>query len=437
MCLRVFFAAFSLLLIAEHAYSQPRVPLDLDGDGRSDFVIINISNDGTLNWKVYSARGRLLTSVSSLGKNGNHIAPTNWDGAGIRFGLLESTPTKTISWSAYSGSQSLGSFSFGRPRDVLLAGGDYDGNGVGDAVLYTRMRASSRDRRWVFKFNPLLTQNSANVRRRPLRLGKVDDLAFYASPDGARDWVGILRKGASGVGSSITLRDPFSKAKRVFRFPDYNVTGNRPLPIARSDGRDMIALVTKDSGTTNVKVVSLDDGSLVAEKTFDGIGEIIVGDYRLEPGEEIAFQTSKGFIVYSPLYGVQGSIDIPAGIPIDEVNIVSFRSDGGGGSCQNETRNPRDGHDGFLWKPISDSTGLLAIHVPAEFTGNVKEIVVKDPTGVPIETGRYGGVGNGGRYLARFSKPGRAYPKNAIVSVVLEAGCTVNYRIDSPSQRID
>lgn len=61
----------------------------------------------------------------------------------------------------------------------------------------------------------------------------------------------------------------------------------------------------------------------------------------------------------------------------------------------------------FLWKPISDSNGRLAVH-----TGPFNTVVI-----VSGETGANQGPGNGFGSLARFSKPGGAYGANVVVNV--------------------
>lgn len=64
----------------------------------------------------------------------------------------------------------------------------------------------------------------------------------------------------------------------------------------------------------------------------------------------------------------------------------------------------------FLWKPVSDSTGKLAVH--------------SGPSGVSVivngVTGTNAGGGNGYGSLARFSQPGCAYGANARVQIVDE-----------------
>lgn len=72
----------------------------------------------------------------------------------------------------------------------------------------------------------------------------------------------------------------------------------------------------------------------------------------------------------------------------------------------------------FLWKPVSDSNGKLAIH-----TGPYGTTVV-----VNGETGRNQGGGNGFGSLARFNKPGCAYGANVKVQVLSENGASYLYK---------
>lgn len=95
-----------------------------------------------------------------------------------------------------------------------------------------------------------------------------------------------------------------------------------------------------------------------------------------------------------------------------------------------------DGGGGFVFKPVSDSDGKLAILAPEKLTGLVEKAVLL-ADGKEIESGRYGGNGNGGREHFRFSRPGGGYPKDLTVAMVLKNGEQVTYRIGDPSQRYD
>ena len=73
---------------------------------------------------------------------------------------------------------------------------------------------------------------------------------------------------------------------------------------------------------------------------------------------------------------------------------------GGGFGGGSKGGNPISAPAGFLWKPVSDSTGKLAVLVPERSRSSCI---------VNGESGAWGGIGNGSRAHYRFSKPGGAY----------------------------
>ncbi len=96
------------------------------------------------------------------------------------------------------------------------------------------------------------------------------------------------------------------------------------------------------------------------------------------------------------------------------------------------------GMSGFLWKPISDSDGKLAILLPSSLTGLIKSVALFDPgTGKLIEAGRFAGIGNGDRTHFRFSMPGGSYPPGTLVKVTLDDGSSKTLKIDSTGSRVE
>jgi hypothetical protein len=90
---------------------------------------------------------------------------------------------------------------------------------------------------------------------------------------------------------------------------------------------------------------------------------------------------------------------------------------------------------GFLFKPISDSTGKVAILMPPSLTGRVKSVSIHSSDG--LESGAYGGIGNGSREHFRFKKPGSSYSADLSVMVMLRDGTTHNVRIPNPGLRYE
>lgn len=90
---------------------------------------------------------------------------------------------------------------------------------------------------------------------------------------------------------------------------------------------------------------------------------------------------------------------------------------------------------GFLFKPVSDSTGKVAILMPPSLTGKVKSVSIKSSDG--IESGAYGGVGNGFREHFRFRRPGSSYSPDLSILVTLRDGTIHTVRIPDPGLRYE
>jgi hypothetical protein len=95
------------------------------------------------------------------------------------------------------------------------------------------------------------------------------------------------------------------------------------------------------------------------------------------------------------------------------------------------------GSGGFLYKPVSDTTGKLVVLMPSKLAGMVAGVKIYDPAGNLLESGRYTGNGNGGRDHYRFKRTGAAYPDGLFVEATLTTGDKVLYRIGETSKRAE
>lgn len=92
--------------------------------------------------------------------------------------------------------------------------------------------------------------------------------------------------------------------------------------------------------------------------------------------------------------------------------------------------------DGFLWKPISEKDGKLAILLPPSLTGKVKGLRILSPDGkTTIGRGRASGVANGEREHFRFTKPGSHFPDGCKVEIELKDGTKRLIDIPETSER--
>ena len=106
---------------------------------------------------------------------------------------------------------------------------------------------------------------------------------------------------------------------------------------------------------------------------------------------------------------------------------------------------PRSATDGaglgFLWKPVSDSNGKLAVIFPREYTGKIARTSVHSAfpvsDGNRLDDGTFSTTGNGNRMTWRFPKPGSGYPANCYATAYLKDGSSISYYIPTPGSRLD
>ena len=97
-----------------------------------------------------------------------------------------------------------------------------------------------------------------------------------------------------------------------------------------------------------------------------------------------------------------------------------------------------DGANGFLFKPVAESNGNLAILAPEALKGLVDSVVLKDLAGNEVEKGTSTGYGDAGtREKFSFTKPGGSYSKDLTVEIHMQDGSVKTYLIPDPSKRYD
>lgn len=406
--------ALLVTIIPAHA-----VPLDFNADGVSDFVMVTINNDSTLTWNIYSKDGTLIDTVTSFGTNGNHLAPGSWVRGTTLLAALQNSSSK-IQWRVRRNAAQYEILDIGSSKDILIGGGDFDGDSSSDA---TSISIKGKSYNWRVYFSPLSKSTS-----KLNRFGRSSDIPFFINANGKRDSLAVLRSG-----NKVLLRDVITRKTTTINLP--STFSSRPLPIRQRAGHDIFAFIESGSTQSTVTAINL-KGRIIKQTTVPATGISVVGEFmKNKSGEEIAIQTASGFVIVNPVSGATDTINLATGIPVDEININAFESSPD--ACENESRNPSDGNEGFLWKPVSESTGKLAIHTPRNLTGKIAYVEVVSPQGTTLERGVYGGNGNGGRDLFRFSKPGRSYPNSSAAVVSLDAGCKITYVIPDTSKRWD
>lgn len=313
------------------------VPNDFDGDGTSDRTWVEIESDKSLTWTTELSSTRANSGLGSLGEAGDVVTMAQWLSGGTQIGVASlNTESEEIEWSIRDSQGVVRTKSFGKKGDLVVAGGDFDGNGLADAAV---VRLEQGRARWEIRHD--LFASDAPIERSVV-FGQAGDRVFYARAEGtsSTDWVGVVRKGTRSRSVARMMDVTSGMVKQFARLPRFASEGSRPrpYPIRQASGPDLIGFSAASSGRTSVKVFSL-QGAAVASAVFAGSGTSVVGEFLQGTGQEVLYESGEDAAIFNP-----AEIDITesvalGGIPVDEINVGTLGvvaatptpSNGGGG----------------------------------------------------------------------------------------------------------
>src|SRR5690606_27166753 len=128
------------------------------------------------------------------------------------------------------------------------------------------------------------------------------------------DSIGTIGKGLNGKGTLLRLKDlKTGKVTSSNKFPKNFVSKRiRPIPLSSGSGDYLVfPLVVKGNTQIDIRNVS---GGQIAKTTLPGKGDIVVGNFTDDAGEEVAIKTSAGFAVFSPVSKATTNIATSNGI---------------------------------------------------------------------------------------------------------------------------
>jgi len=419
---------------------------DFDEDGKSELTLITINDNNSLSWNSKSAQSGVAASHGNLGKSGDHVVMGNWNGLSLGI-IKEDEDTGKVTWKVKDMNGVVKTLEFGTNKDLFVSGGDYDGDGRLDAAV---VESKGKKLKWKIILHPFGDEGAAEVQE--FTFGKKNEAAFFMDLEGTGDWIAVLGE------------DPKKSTKRIARIKNIVTgevrkikTGNpksRPEPIADSTGIDNFAFINKGTNTTSI-IIKDRSGKKISKTTIpapgEDEGEVIIGDFTNEPGEEVAVQSSTGFVVFNPFTKGLTEISADDGIPVDEININSFQKAPGSGDSGDDgtiqpdncgTLNLPDGGDGNLWKPNSDTQYYAVFVAHSQYTGKISQVRTYDASNNQfIKNLTYKGVGNGNRSNWQdYSLTGSNYKSQygAIrIRVDLKSGSCVSAVVTDPSDRVD
>ena len=336
----------SLAIVSDLLVSEARaaVPNDFDQDGVSDVTLIETASDGSLVWRATLSSSGAASQLGTLGKDGDTPAMAQWLGNATQIGVVSASDelSDSLQWSIRGIDGAISQRGFGKKGDVVVTGGDFNGNGTADAAV---VRLVDGKAVWDIAFDLFTTQEATPQQ---LTFGKRGDRVFFARIDDTTvDWVGVIGKGSRGRAQARFRNLKTGEIRRFNRMPKMATAGDRPRPFAirQAFGSDLLGFQVVKNSTTTLSVFSM-AGERVLLSNLTGNGSLAVGDYNEGPGYEMVFQGSESTAVVNPVLGEERELSLvssdgPSSI-VDEisVNVVGVDSSvddssggsGGGGS---------------------------------------------------------------------------------------------------------
>jgi hypothetical protein len=266
-----------------------------------------------------------------------------WFGSGTQIGIVsESATDDSIVWTVVNPVGAQMQFSLGKKGDLVVAGADFNGNGVSDAAV---VRLVGGKATWQILLDPLVSGSNSVLE---IVLGKSGDRVFYArADDSAADWIGVVGKGAGGR-SLARMRNVVSgEVRRFTRLPKLASQGSRPraFPIRQASGADLLGFQVSSGSTTRLTVTTL-TGARVYNGQFAGAGISVVGEFGAGAGYEVAYQASDESVITNPAAGEEREVAFLDGVAVDEINLaVVGTASGADGSSGGGTSGGGSGSD--------------------------------------------------------------------------------------------
>ncbi|MCO6430084.1 MAG: hypothetical protein J5J00_04430 [Deltaproteobacteria bacterium] len=321
---------FILALLALRTVEAQTTQTDFDNDGVSEYVLVSIQQNQALNWSYTSALTGISSTLGSIGSTGDHLIIAPWKGlSSPQIGVVSLDDTSgALLWKIINDQSTMEERELGSDGDTAISGADFNGNGKADAAV-ARLKKGRVE--WSISYD-MFDRAVGQENPSTMRFGVAGDRIFFASPDGAFDWLGVAGKNKKGR-SQIKLKNPLTgESRTISKFPGFISKGARPrpFPVRQASGIDVLGFTKKKAGNTEVHFHNF-DGSRIAIGTLPGTGDVIVGNFTSSPGEEVAIKTSAGFTTYNAFDGQSSSVATADGIPTDHININTLRSESGGG----------------------------------------------------------------------------------------------------------
>lgn len=300
------------------AFCQAAVPTDLNRDGRSEFVAVQIERDGRLRFESFDLVARSKSTLGRIGRRGADIIVGNWTGSATPEVGVVTDAEKQIRWGILVNGESEERV-FGKAGDTVLTALDLDDSGVADAVVFRR---AGKEYEWEVRYDLF----SSSPRSESFRFGSTREQPFGIVRTG-RDAIGAVAEQRGRV-TSVRVREGDGTIRRVPIAP--SSISSAPMSL----GEDLIVFIAPAGRRQLVSYRQLGSRRSLGNFKLRVRGTPIVGDFLSTPGLELAFHQGNRLQVHDRTSRRIQVIEVTGGIAVDEINVNRVGSGSGSAGFQ-------------------------------------------------------------------------------------------------------
>lgn len=334
---------------------EAQAPTDFDGDGVSDLTRVSKESDKSLTWEALLSTDATTLPLGSIGTDGDAPIVASWGSEGPQVGVASvDGGASKITWSILNGSGQTVSRTFGKKGDLVVSGGDFNGDGTPDGAVVRLVRGEAQ---WDVSYD-LFDPASNTPTFDTVTFGQGGDRVFFARIEGGSlDWIGVIRKGRGNRSVARVRNLVTGEVRQYTRLPKFASVGTRPRAFAvrQASGPDLLGFEVMSDNATTIRVYSL-AGDLVGEHRFAGKGQSVVGDFNEGSGFEVAFQGSRESGVFNPVSGEVRESQFLGGTAVDEINVNVVGAAPSPGGNNNNGNNGGGGGNGGSGRPAGCSS---------------------------------------------------------------------------------
>lgn len=279
--------------------------------------IVFVEPGQPLVWRLLDVQTGDVRLLGEFGSIGEHIVMGRWLGTGgAQLGVVSvDSVTKEIVWRVQGMGGREVEKRLGMAGDTVVAAADVDATGIDDPIIVSR---SGRRLSWTIAFDFF----RGGRRKMMFHIGARNEPPFFINFDKTGPWIGALSAGKKTTVVRV-LNPRTGERRQVRRLPPLPVGSSlQPVALNAPGGSQMLAVSRRTGVVTLLSLIDLQRRSLTTKK-LAALGDLVVGDFLPDEGDEYALVSSSTVLIGNPFSGSEVKLAKPAAnaILVDSFNV--------------------------------------------------------------------------------------------------------------------